>query len=50
VGWALPEKPDAELLIKALGRSGCYCARIKDRNMQIGYFASDCGDTAYARA
>ena len=57
VGWALSEKPDAELVIKALdmayeqrGRPrACYSTRIKGRNMQTGYFTNGCGDTAYAR-
>jgi hypothetical protein len=28
----------------------CYSTRIKGRNMQVGYFAKGCGDTAYAKA
>lgn len=58
VGWAMLEKPDAELVIKALERLTssvaslriCYSTRTRDRNMQADSFASVCGDTACARA
>lgn len=57
VGWALSEKPDAELVIKALdmayeqhGRpSDLLFHSDRDRNMQADSFASGCGDTACAR-
>jgi putative transposase len=59
VGWALSEKPAAELVIKALdmayeqrGRpSGLlFHSDQGSPNTQAGYFVSDCGVIACARA
>ena len=58
VGWALSEKPDAELVIKrwiwltssVAGLRICYSIQTRDRNMQADSFASGCGDTACAKA
>jgi len=58
VGWALSEKPDAELVIRALDMAYEQRGRPSDllfhtdqgRNIQAAYFASGCGDTAYVRA
>ena len=52
VGWALSEKPDAELVIKALdmvyeerGRPSGLLFH-SDQGSQAGYSANGCGDTA----
>ncbi len=56
VGWALSGKPDADLVIKALGASSegslkvCCSTPTRARNMEAGVFASAFGDIACVRA
>ncbi len=53
VGWALSNKPDTDLVIKALDMAclkGCCFTRIRVPNMAAVSFANGSGVTAYARA
>jgi putative transposase len=57
VGWALSEKPDGDLVVKALdvayeqrGKPQGLLFHSRDRNMAAVSSARDCGATAFARA
>ncbi|BEE04989.1 hypothetical protein VAWG002_21850 [Aeromonas veronii] len=53
VGWAISDKPDAELAIKArwpissgVAHSVCCFTPIRAANMAVGHFGNDCGAIA----